>query len=57
MMKPMRMMTKWKYIKANLIIDYKHPQYNNTTNEKEAKTFLAGSFEFQLDEIEVFKKE
>jgi len=34
---------------------YKHLQYAEGTNE--AKTFLAGSFRFQLDEIEVFKKE
>jgi hypothetical protein len=37
---------------------YKHPQYawgtNEATNEK---TFLAGSFWFQLDEIEVYQKE
>ena len=33
---------------------YKHSQYAHGT--KEASTFLAGSFEFQLDEIEVFAK-
>jgi hypothetical protein len=33
---------------------YKHPQYPEGTNE--AKTFLAGSFKFQLDEIEVIQK-
>jgi hypothetical protein len=34
---------------------YKHPQYGLNTNE--AFTFLAGSHNFQLDEIEVYKKE
>ncbi len=34
---------------------YKHPQYAYGTNE--AQSFLAGSFEFQLDEIEVYQKE
>jgi hypothetical protein len=34
---------------------YKQPQYEEETNE--AKTFLAGSFKFQLDEIEVYQKE
>ncbi len=34
---------------------YKHPQYRYGTNE--AQTFLAGSFHFQLDEIEVYQKE
>jgi len=34
---------------------YPHPQYAYGTNE--AATFLAGSFEFQLDEIEVYQKE
>jgi hypothetical protein len=33
---------------------FKHPQYEEETNE--AKTFLAGSFHFQLDEIEVYEK-
>ena len=33
---------------------YKHPQYAFGTNE--AKTFLAGSYQFQLDEIEVYEK-
>ncbi len=33
---------------------YKHPQYAQGTNE--AKTFLAGSNRFQLDEIEVYQK-
>jgi hypothetical protein len=34
---------------------YKHPQYAHGTNE--AKTFLAGSYRFQLDEIEIYQKE
>jgi hypothetical protein len=34
---------------------YKHPQYAYGTNE--AQSFLAGSFNFQLDEIEVYQKE
>jgi hypothetical protein len=34
---------------------YKHPKYEYGTNE--ARTFLAGSFKFQLDEIEVYQKE
>ena len=34
---------------------YRHPQYAARSNE--AKTFLAGSFNFQLDEIEVYQKE
>ena len=34
---------------------YKHPQYAWRTNE--ADTFLAGSFKFQLDEIEIYQKE
>jgi len=33
---------------------YRHPQYAKGTNE--AKSFLAGSYEFQLDEIEVYQK-
>jgi hypothetical protein len=33
---------------------YKHPQYAYGTNE--ASTFLAGSSDFQLDEIEVYEK-
>jgi BTB/POZ domain-containing protein KCTD9 len=33
---------------------YKHPQYEYGTNE--AKSFLAGSYRFQLDEIEVYEK-
>jgi hypothetical protein len=34
---------------------YKHPQYEEGTNE--AQTFLAGSHKFQLDEIEVYQKD
>jgi hypothetical protein len=34
---------------------YKHPKYEYGTNE--ARTFLAGSFKFQLDEIEVYQIE
>jgi hypothetical protein len=34
---------------------YKHPQYSCGTNE--ARTFLAGSHYFQLDEIEVYQRE
>ena len=33
---------------------YSHPEYEEGTNE--AKTFLAGSRNFQLDEIEVYEK-
>jgi hypothetical protein len=40
---------------SNLSFTYKHPQYAYGTNE--AQTFLAGSHEFQLDEIEVYQKE
>jgi hypothetical protein len=40
---------------SNLGFAYRHPQYERGTNE--ARTFLAGSLEFQLDEIEVYKKE
>jgi len=40
---------------SNLGNCYNHPQYEEGTNE--AKTFLAGSYEFQLDEIEVYQKE
>jgi hypothetical protein len=40
---------------SNLGGSYKHPQYAQGTNE--AQSFLAGSFRFQLDEIEVFQKE
>ncbi len=34
---------------------YSHPQYAFETDE--ARTFLAGWYQFQLDEIEVFQKE
>ena len=40
---------------SHLGSSYKHPQYAQGTNE--AETFLAGSFRFQLDEIEVYQKE
>ncbi len=43
------------YSYSNLGCSYKHPQYAYRTNE--AKTFLAGSYNFQLDEIEVYQKE
>ncbi len=33
---------------------YKHPLYEYGTNE--AKSFLAGSYQFRFDEIEVFQK-
>ena len=33
---------------------YKHPQYTYGTNE--AKSFLTGSFKFQLSEIGVYQK-
>ena len=47
--------TTWSDSCSFLGESYKHPQYAFGTNE--AKTFLAGSFNFQLDEIEVYKKE
>ena len=34
---------------------YNHPQYAYGTNE--AQSFLAGSYDFQLSEIEVYQKE
>jgi hypothetical protein len=34
---------------------FKHPQYRYGTNE--VKSFLAGSYRFQLDEIEVYQRE
>jgi hypothetical protein len=40
---------------SNLGACYKHPQYEFETIE--AQSFLAGSFNFQLDEIEVYQKE
>jgi hypothetical protein len=36
-------------------LNYIHPHYSYATNE--AKSFLAGSHRFQLDEIEVYQKE
>ena len=41
--------------RSNLGDSYIHPQYAYGTNE--AQSFLAGSCYFQLDEIEVYKKE
>ena len=40
---------------AYLGSSYKHPQYPIGTDE--TQTFLAGSHQFQLDEIEVYLKE
>jgi hypothetical protein len=40
---------------SNLGWAYLHPQYEYRSNE--AETFLAGSHQFQLDEIEVYQKE
>jgi hypothetical protein len=40
---------------SNLGRSYIHPQYAYRSNE--AETFLAGSFNFQLDEIEIYQKE
>jgi hypothetical protein len=40
---------------SDLGFSYKHPQYAQGTNK--AETFLAGSHEFQLDEIEIYQKE
>jgi hypothetical protein len=39
---------------SDLGLCYKHPVYEYGTNE--AKTFLAGSYNFQISEIEVYKK-
>jgi hypothetical protein len=39
---------------AGLGYSYKHPQYAQGT--REAESFLAGSDEFQLDEIEVYER-
>jgi hypothetical protein len=39
---------------SNLGLSYKHPLYGFET--KKVRTFLAGSYEFQLSEIEVYKK-
>jgi len=41
--------------RSNLGSTYSHPQYAFETDE--AETFLAGTFEFQLDEIEVYVRE
>ncbi len=40
---------------SQLGFSYKHPQYAWGTDE--AQKFLAGSNKFQLDEIEVYRKE
>jgi hypothetical protein len=40
---------------SNLGFAYRHPQYSYETVE--AESFLAGSFNFQLDEIEIYQKE
>jgi len=40
---------------SKLGFTYQHPEYEYNSNE--ADTFLAGSFNFKLDEIEVFQKE
>jgi hypothetical protein len=40
---------------SHLGFTYKHPQYADETDE--ARTFLAGSTHFQLDEIEVYQRE
>jgi len=40
---------------SDLGCTYKHPQYAYETDE--AETFLAGSYRFQLDEMEVYQKE
>jgi hypothetical protein len=40
---------------SNLGNTYSHPQYACGTNE--ARTFLGGSYRFQLDKIEVYQKE
>jgi hypothetical protein len=42
-------------IYSDLGFSYSHPQYAKGTNE--APTFLAGTYQFQLDEIEVYEKE
>ncbi len=39
---------------SDLGLTYKNPQSAYGTNE--AKSFLAGSFRFQLDEFEVYEK-
>ena len=40
---------------SNLGHSYKHPQFTSGSNE--AKTLLAGSYNFQVQEIEAFMKE
>jgi hypothetical protein len=40
---------------SDLGLYYRHPHIKFSTNE--TRTFLAGSYEFQLDEIEVYQKE
>ena len=40
---------------SNLGDCYSHPQYEYGTDE--AQSFLSGSIQFQLDEIEVYEKE
>ena len=40
---------------SNLGRNYQHPQYAFGTNE--AQIFLAGSYKFQLSDIEVYQKE
>jgi hypothetical protein len=40
---------------SNLGKSYPHPRYAYDTDE--AKSFMAGSYKFQLDEIEVFQRE
>jgi hypothetical protein len=40
--------------RSNLGYSYSHPQYSYNSNE--ARTFLAGSHKFKLDEIEVYQK-
>jgi len=44
-----------EYSRSELGYTYKHPQYAHGKNE--AKTFLAGSNPFQLEEIEVYQKQ
>ena len=39
---------------SNLGFHYKHPKYS--FGSKEAKIFLAGAYNFQVDEIEVYSK-
>ena len=39
---------------SNLCHTYQHPQYTNGSNE--ANNFLAGSYNFQTSEIEVYQK-